>query len=508
MKTAGRWIATALLTWTLVVIAGGSAYAHPLGNFSVNRFSGLEVRLDGVLIHYVVDMAEIPTFQELRRVDGDGDVDGAELLAHARRVAPGLLDNVDLEANGRPVDLSLEYAKATLEKGQAGLDVLRIEATFAGSLPSAESRLAYEDRNFRARLGWSEVIAYSAGGQSIASSSVPSRSTSDELRSYPRDLLSSPLDVTSADIEVSPRAHGGSDVNPVGKSSRDLQDPFGTAFLALVERDPTPTLWFVAVVVAMGVGALHALGPGHGKMVMAAYLVGAEGRLRDALIMGIAVSLMHTASVVVLGIITLWASSLFPPESVYPWLSLTAGVVVMTLGAWLLGARLRARRGLGRSGWAKWLGPTPGWASHGHVHAWGGHGSDPGPSDQRHSHPHAAGAPPGTHDHKLPLGTSPISRRGLTAVALGGGLLPSPSALVVLLGAVALDRVLFGTALVAAFSMGLAAALTVVGGLVLRARTVVVGQGGCRAADLLPILAAGAVFVLGMALTARAVLQL
>jgi ABC-type nickel/cobalt efflux system permease component RcnA len=243
-----------------------------------------------------------------------------------------------------------------------------------------------------------------------------------------------------------------------------------------VERDPSAAFTGFAILVALLSGALHALGPGHGKTVMAAYLVGTAGRARHAIAVGAAVSLMHTASVIGLCLVTLWAQNLFAPEAVYPWLSLISGVVVLGLGGYLLATRLRPRR-----------------AGHGHTHSHEHHGHTHGAGDA-HSHG------PADHTH----GHSPVSWRGLGALALSGGLLPSPAALVLLLGAVALGRVAFGLLLVLSFSVGLATALTLIGILVLRARDFAARRFGRRAAATLPVLSAGAILAMGLFLTTRA----
>lgn len=481
----------AALALGALLLASGTAAAHPLGNFTISRFSGIEVTPGNVTIHYVVDMAEIPTFQELPEIDldEDGRVSSGELDAYAQRVAPGLLEGVSLAAGGEPIELSVEDPSAALRPGQGGLDVLRLEADFSGTLPAAEVRISYDDGNFEGRIGWKEVVAYARAGQGIASSSVPAHSSSDELRSYPKDLLSSPLDVSSATIQLSPGAGSGL------ARGDDLGDRIGSpgelggSFAKLIEGEVSPGFLVVAVLLAMAFGALHALGPGHGKTVMAAYLVGAEGRTRHEITIGIAVSVMHTASVVVLGMITLWASNLFAPEAVYPWLSLASGVVVLALGTWLLVSRLRARAAslaLSRADETHEARP--------HAHD---HQREPGPS---HTHAHGLGA----HSHAPPAGVSPLSRKGLAAVALSGGLLPSPTALVVLLGAVALRRVALGVVLVAAFSVGLAAALAAVGILVLQARSFASRRLGASAGELLPILSAAAIVAVGLFLTARA----
>jgi ABC-type nickel/cobalt efflux system permease component RcnA len=228
------------------------------------------------------------------------------------------------------------------------------------------------------------------------------------------------------------------------------------------------------MVLALGLaavfGALHALGPGHGKTLMAAYLVGAGGRVRQAVAVGGAVAVMHTASVLGLGVVVLTATELFAPERVYPWLGLASGLIALGLGASLLVSRLGA-----------WSGRGP----HDHDHA--GHGHDAAHG----AHEHA---------HRVP-DAPPLSRRGLTALAVAGGILPSPTALVVLLGAIAVHRVAYGLALIGAFSLGLAGALVVVGILAIRARDLMSRRMSGRVARVLPLASAAAIAVLGLVLT-------
>jgi nickel/cobalt transporter (NicO) family protein len=491
---SGRWwrlLGLGLVTASLLLGPAAPAGAHPLGNFTVNRFTGLQVSPYRVTIHYVVDMAEIPTFQTMPSIDRDGDDHASEdeLADYAQGLAPRLLAGVRLTSSGAPVDLSVEWSSAGLGPGQGGLDVLRVQATFVGSLGSGTTKVAYVDHNYGSRIGWKEVVAYGSGGEGIVDATVPTHSVSDALRSYPRDMLSSPLDVTSATVEVAPGASSftGPSAGPGGVSSPGA---IGGSFAELIEKDPSPLFVVSAIFLAMGFGALHALGPGHGKTVMAAYLVGAEGRVRHAVTVGIAVSAMHTTSVVALGLITLWAARLFPPEAVYPWLSLSSGVVVLGLGIWLLTVRLRARA---VSRVAHERRAEPG------VDELVERAGDYDLALVAHEH---------GHHHAPPPGASPFSARGLAAVALSGGLLPSPTALVVLLGAVALHRVALGVVLVTAFSVGLAGALTGVGVLVLKARTFASRRLGDRVGLLLPILSAAAIVAVGVVLTTRAAVAL
>jgi len=231
------------------------------------------------------------------------------------------------------------------------------------------------------------------------------------------------------------------------------------------------------LLLAFGFGALHALGPGHGKTLMAAYLVGAGGRAGHAVAVGGSVAVMHTASVLALGFVVLTLTEVFAPERVYPWLGLASGLIAFGLGASLLVARLGS---------------------------WSG-----GRSDPEHHHPHEGGSTvQHGHAHPHPVPSRPLSRKSLTALAVAGGMLPSPTALVVLLAAVALDRIAYGLALIGAFSLGLATALVVVGLIALRARDVVAGRMSGRTARLVPVLSAASIALLGLVLTFRGFVQI
>jgi nickel/cobalt exporter len=443
----------------VVLLAPALAVAHPLGNFTINRYAGIELTPGQVRIDYVVDMAEIPTVQARPQIDadGDGEVTDAERESWATRTASELASGLEVTIGGRPVPLGVVSASARFRPGQGGLDILRLEAAFAGPAP-AEGRLVFADTNDGDRIGWREVTAVGADGTALAYSSVPARSVSNALQSYPQDLLSSPLDVTRGTVSFRPGSSAVVTTEPKAASAA-RPDVTGGAFAGLVGR--TGPFMALALLLALGFGALHALGPGHGKTLMAAYLVGTGGRVRHAVAVGGSVAVMHTASVLALGFVVLTLTEVFAPERVYPWLGLASGVIALGLGATLLVSRL------GR--WSR----SPGDHDHG-----------------------------GGHSH-----VEPLSRRSLTALAVAGGILPSPTALVVLLAAIALGRVAYGLALIAAFSVGLAGALVVVGVVALRARDALSRRVSGRAARLVPVLSAASIALLGLVLTLRGVTQ-
>lgn len=432
------------------LIVGGPASAHPLGNFTVNLYSGLLVRPGQLRVSYVMDMAEIPTYQEMPRIDADGDgsVSSSEGSAYASTKAEELLEGVVASDGGR-IPLQVESSSISLPRGQAGLPTLRLEAVFAGPIERT-TRIEFQDRNYPDRLGWREITAVGAEGAIVVGSSVPQRSISGGLLRYPSSLLSDPPRVTRAVLSVEPGVSGAATMPDQGARGDRIG---GSAFAGLATwSELSPGVLPVALLLAAAFGAAHALLPGHGKTIMAAYLVGTGGRLRHVVAIGGAVAFMHTASVLGVGLMILAAERFVSPEGIYPWLTLLSGVVVLTLGGGLLAARLRSRSAASDG--------------HGHDH----------------------------HQHTTPV----LSRRGLAALAVSGGILPSPTAVLVLASTVAAHRVAFGLSLILSFSVGLATALVGMGILVLRARELVFPRLNGGLARLVPVL--GAVVIVGAGL--------
>jgi len=461
---------TACLAGAFAVAGAPAASAHPLGNFTVNRYSGLDLSPGSIRILYVVDMAEIPTYQETTNIDtnADGTVTDAEKQSWADRAAPRLLERVSLSVDGARVELSLIGDHMRFRPGQAGLPILRLEATFSGTLPGSGA-VEYRDDNYAGRIGWKEITARSEAGASIMGSSVPSSSVSDALLAYPVDMLSNPLDVVSANFSFRPGVGTAAPASAVGGTVSGAPVASGGSFAGLVRWRLTPLVLALSLLLAFVFGAVHALGPGHGKTITAAYLVGAGAKRPQAVGIGIAVSLMHTASVLGLGVVFLFLARSLPPERVYPWLELGTGLVAIGLGAYMVVTRVRARR----SDMHPW---------HVHAHPW-----DEAGTGHAHDHP-AAG---------------PIPRRSLLALAMAGGILPSPTAFVVLLGAVRAHRIGYGLSLIVSFSVGLAAALVLVGLFAIRARSVVATRLKGRWASLLPIASAAVVLGFGIFFLAR-----
>jgi ABC-type nickel/cobalt efflux system permease component RcnA len=434
-----RLLLLALCAAVLVVPA--AAQAHPLGNFTVNRFAGVDLAGDRVYVHYVLDLAEIPTYQERGRVNRPD---------FARAVASRLT----VELDGRRAPLEVLASRSALRPGAGGLKTLRFEAVYRAR--ASGSRLALRDRNYESRLGWREIVVQARDGAEIVTSSVPAESASDELRAYPDRLLSAPLDVTRATATFRP---GDSAAPPPVLGDAPVAERTSGRFESLIaQRDLGVGAIVLSLLLAAFWGAAHALTPGHGKAIVAGYLVGSRGKPRHAVALGLIVTVTHTIGVFALGLVTLALSAFIVPERLYPWLTLVSGLLVVGVGAAVLRSRIRHRR----------------------AHAHGHHHHD------HHDH----------HNHEL---------RGLLGVGVAAGLLPCPSALVVLLSAIALHRIGLGLALILAFSVGLAATITGIGLVAVLARR---AFGRLRLdgplVRALPAVSAALILALGVGLTLNA----
>ncbi len=396
--------------------------AHPLGNFSVNQAIGLDLYPDRVAVTAIVDLAELPTLQERPAVNtnGDGTVSALESTAYNTRVCNAMAGAVALRVDGHRVQWSVRPAGFAYRPGSAGLHTSRVSCAFKAA----------------ADLTRREITA-AGHGVHIVHPPVPVRSVTNSLRSYPAGLLGSPLDQRSARLQVEPgdgpSAGATIHVNGGDPASRWVAQA-DRALERLVGGHLTPFVGALAVLLALTLGAAHAALPGHGKTVMAAYIAGRRGRRRDALTVGAIVTLTHTGGVLVLGLL-LTATAGLAGEVVLSWLGIASGILVAAVGVAMLAGVLRRRTSV-----------------HHHDH---GHS---------HEHPHDH------HGHPHPHPSRQVGRLSLVGMGIAGGLVPSPSALIVLLGAVGLGRTAFGVLLVLAYGAGMAAMLTAAGLVLVRMR--------------------------------------
>jgi len=433
-----------------VLALAGPATAHPLGNFTVNHLTRITSDRDRLALRYVLDLAEIPAFALDRSLDPHGTPAHATLerwaVAHAREIAPQL----DLNVDGRDVALTPVASTVGTRPGAGGLPTVYFTATFRAAIGAGAHTFTYRDRTEPGRLGWRDVITGTV------------REPTDELRSYPSALIGSPRTRTAIDarIDAAGRIAGVATLDATEAATAPSPSLARTDALsgALAKGASSPLIVIGALLLAIALGGLHALEPGHGKTLLAVSLVGARATPRQALILAAALTGVHTIGVLALGVIVLTMTHGIATERVYPWITLGSGIVVTIIGGRALAREIRRRLPF----------------EHAHVHA------HPHAHPHVHDHVHAAGD---GHDHvedhdhvddeaharahAIP-GTAPLTFRGAVIAAASGNIAPCPAALVVLIAAIALNRVGYGLALIVAFSIGLAAVLTVLGIAVVR----------------------------------------
>jgi len=551
-RTLSRLLRVSVLAacWLLTSPA---SFAHPMGNFSISHYSGIRIERGFVEIHYLIDIAEIPTFQEIQHNKLVAKPEDTSAGNYVSKQGEILRSGLLLTLNGRPVSLRTESAEVIFPPGAGGLPTMKMAFLYRAAVfqpdqaraSGEEYVLYYRDGNFPNRVGWKEVVATAGPGVTIVNTSVPGKDRSSELSNYPTDLLNSPpldleanvslrwdrtaVDQRSADPtpsswarsgrlrsnEQAPSAH--QNAGQVALSRPETIESNANATKSQGAPRPEPSLqpnkqatpqnrftqlmttrqfgvWFlvVAAAIAAGLGALHALEPGHGKTIVAAYLVGSKGTAYHAFLLGLIVTASHTAGVYALGAVTLYASRYIVPDQIYPWLGAISGLLIAALGSYLFLKRYAGDE-IGHS-------HGPGGHHHhhhhdhaqmhadGHVHVHDGH---------EHSHDEH-----GHYHHEI---RGDVSYRQLLALGITGGIVPCPAALVVLLSAVALNRVGFGLFLIVAFSFGLAAVLIAVGLLTVYARRFMTKfrSDGLLITRWLPLTSAAVITVLGLGIAIR-----
>lgn len=514
-------IASVVLLGGIFVSRPQVASAHPLGNFTINRYARINLGAPDLYLTYVLDMAEIPTFQEMPTIDtnGDGVVGPQEKASYVEQKAVEIKDGIILSLDDAPVALDLQTYEMDLPIGQAGLPTLRLSLLLSGQSNQSdgtdEHRLIYRDDNFAERLGWSEIVITPTEAVHLTSSSVPQFDRSNELTTYPDDLLRSPPNVREASSNFVWTGFGGSGVpEPALVADGVKADPGGLLGSLISSKSLSGPIIALAFLVALGLGAMHAASPGHGKTIMAAYLVGSRGTVVHALFLGLTVTVSHTIGILGIGSVVLYASHLVSPESLYPWLGTVSGAIIIGIGGWLIVSRIHPRH-----------------SSAGHINGAGEHIHSGSHRNNRLEGPET----PQTrglvsrfltgmsrqfehrHDHHRPEavggGGLRLTWKNLTALGIVGGLLPSASALIILLAAVSVHRIGFGLLLILAFSLGMAAVLSMTGVLLVFARNFLERSrfrlGLFRSfPGLIPLGTALIILTSGIVVTARAAYQI
>jgi nickel/cobalt transporter (NicO) family protein len=502
-----------ILAILVVMACSAMLLAHPLGNFSVNHYMRFEAVPGGVEMRYAMDLAEIPTFELLRSWGMERTSPREDLNRKAVEQARIWMDKLELQIDGKPMRPTFEGASLAIVDGAGNLPIVRITSRMG--IGATGGRLQYEDHNFEGRAGWKEIVIAAAQGTRLESASQTDQDRSQALTAYPPDpMVAPPQDLRAefawtADAPVTTAAHPAPPTGPAKLAMQPAAPaiqaipqpagpvaappaaalarnaPAGTVvrndFLSrLLHRDAIPlNMMLIALVIAFGLGGAHALTPGHGKTIVAAYLVGSRGTLKHAAFLGAMVTVTHTVSVFALGLATLFLFRLIVPEKITEFLGVISGLSIAVIGGWMLLKRFRGAHG------------------HNHTHHQYSHKHDR--SHDLHPHLHHDG--PGGHTH-VPEGD--VSWGSLVTLAISGGLVPCESALVLLLSAISLGRVGLGLLLLLAFSLGLAGVLMAIGVTVLYAKRLLpqrsrIGHGPFM--RWAPVASAVVVFAIGVLMT-------
>jgi nickel/cobalt transporter (NicO) family protein len=500
--TTALWLTLALPT---------AAWAHPLGNFTINHYAGLNVAQQVITIDYVLDIAEIPAFQEIALFDanGNGQPDAAESDTYHSAKCESLRSDLDLRVNNKSATLTLSSSNIEFPAGAGGLLTLRLNCIFNTSLTDEATNISFTDNAYAERIGWREIVVTS---DNVAlQGDFASTSISNRLTKYPADLMSNPLDQRDVSFGIDATLPGqtqgqGVPAQEASPSSVASGLTFGEdAFTKLITmEDLSLPAILVALIISFVWGAMHALTPGHGKAVVGSYLIGERGNARHALVLGLTTTITHTAGVFAMGLVTLLAAQFITPEQLFPWLSFLSGALVAGIGIRLVITRLREARAAQsaprfevapvqkRSFVRQAVPHTHHDDSHQHGH------------DHAHDHEHNHGGH--THSHLPP---KDVTWRSILALGISGGILPCPSALIVLLSAIALGRIGLGLALVLAFSLGLAGVLTSIGLLFVYAgRMISFAPKQKWILRVLPVASALVISIAGLGIAAQALTQI
>jgi nickel/cobalt exporter len=396
--------------------------------------------------------------------------------------------------------------------GAGNLPVFRITTKL--HVAAKPGRLEYEDQNYPTRAGWREIVVRGGTGAKIDKASNGDQDVSQALTSYPQDPTKAPPQDTRAWVEwvalpaapvslsslpkpapilsnTAP-APVARDVRPAEPQAMGTVKRNDTISQILRMKDISWPLMATLIGLAFWFGALHALEPGHGKTMVAAYLVGERGTAKHAVFLGGMVTFTHTISVFILGLATMFLSRYIMPEKISKVLGIVSGLSIVWIGGMLLWRRARTLRSKSHA------------HSHHHHHP---HTHDHHHPDHHHPHVHTHTHDGHTHTHDghthshVPQGD--ISLGSLVALGASGGLVPCPSALILLLSAISIGRPGLGMILLVAFSLGLAIVLMSTGLAVLYAKNLLPERKRTDnwAFRFMPVVSAAAVLLIGIMMT-------
>ncbi len=360
-----------------------SANAHPMGNFSINHYARFEAQQGELRLHYILDFAEIPTIDQMAKLDANRNdvVSVAEKNAYLQSVVPQLLSNLSLQIDGKKVALNARASDLQVIFGAGNLATLLVKIDTATPLAEgANTSVVYRDSNFADRTGWKEIIAVADKSLALANSDAATTDQSRGLTVFPIDAGVVPPRQDSAHFSVVAAGAQGASPAPTEANNAQTPAPDGNSnrntpqnrfTQSIAEKTLTPTVIIWGLLIALAFGAVHALAPGHGKTMVAAYLVGSRGTPRHAVTLGLIVTITHTFGVFALGFALLLASRYFVAEKLYPVLSALSGLMIFGVGLWLFMSRYQGLQ-------------------NGHAHSHDSHTHDHGEhSHDEHDHSHA-----------------------------------------------------------------------------------------------------------------------
>jgi len=520
VKPVARLLVAAVFPAIIAGFTAGIVSAHPMGNLAICHFSAIRAFDNAVKIHYIVDIAEVPSYHEMKKIDTDEDgvYSEAELAAYRKILSQKLVDGLELEVSGEPAQLEVRDSLIELRDGLPGLKTLwvelHLEAPFAAG-KWTKREIHYRDTNYPDKMGWKEIRIFGGPNTKIIDSTRLSPKTSNALSEYPETLVDDPptdLEVTFTAVPGKPdemyaldtgEESGGAEEEKGGLLAAITK--FFDVFPYLEKKDLSTGVWLIGLSFAFILGCFHALSPGHGKTLVAAYLVGTKGKFSDAVVLGAIVTFTHVAAVLVMFLVLLTFWERLNAEVVYAWLGVGSGVIIIGMGAWIFYRNLTGRYiphehdEFGR-----------------HIHPSDDHHHEAHSHDHHHGHPHGHDHPHSHehdhdhHGHPHPGETAETTgeeREGvrfmdLLTLGITGGIVPCPTAIVILFAAIGLNRLPFGLAMMVAFSIGLAFVLIIIGLTIVGTRSAAEARFGAavqsRVVNFLPYVSGTLIALIGI----------
>ncbi len=522
-----RWAAFFIL-FGLLFQPWQTAHAHPLDMYSQNL--SVTIAADGLHIDWKILPG--PLLADAVWGAADQNQDGAVSLQEGEAWVSPFLSKMQISIDGQLLDkvtISEIHWPAKVDVLRTGEDPIDIQmlAKWPGALAGVQQVEVYP-----AYLESNSLYWFSITGQDGLSFAQPKQNSGRlDLSVYPPNGNSAASGTSvplltnwNSGIPTLPGFSGVVSSAAAGLTNQaQPQTPSGAltsvtdALVGLVKtQEFSPLFLLGAFLLSLALGSLHALTPGHGKALVAAYLVGSQGRPRDAVFLGLVVTLTHTGSVLLLGLLTLVASHYILPTLITPWLEIASGLLVIGFGLKLLFQRRRDllswRTSQKKESTSVAVGPTLKILPQTAMPLGAGRSMGPlSPHERDHAHPHShadehmhshAHGEHG-HSHNLPAGE--VTWKSLLALGVSGGLVPCPDAIAILLVAVAINRIPFGMLLIVAFSIGLAMVLIGIGlAMVQGVRMIARSDLLTRFSMYTPIASAVIVSGLGIALTVSA----